>query len=377
LKRRGVEVHVAATGRDGLAALEAGAFDVVALDHYMPGQDGLEVLTLIRARPDPPPVVFVTGASESRIAVAALKAGAVDYVVKEIGGAFIELLEAAIRSALAGVQLRRAKAAADREIRAARDRFEALAAERQVLLREVNHRVGNSLQLVAAFLHLQSSTAVTPETRTALAEANRRVLAIAQVHRRLFASEDVSQVPLGAYLAGLVDDLRQSSDADGIGDCLSLETVEVMIDADSAVTIGIIVTELVINAMKYAYPQGRGPIRVRLTGPEALPPSPAAPGPADSGRHYRLAVEDEGVGKGETGKGETGKGEIGEATSAGLGRSIIKAMAAKLAGEVLYEACEPGTRAHMLFRLPMETGAGAGGPAHQQVALSRSALPLP
>ena len=210
LGRLGHAVETAEDGEAGLARLAAGGFDAVALDHYMPGRDGLDVLDAIRALPDAPPVIFVTGTSESRVAVSALKAGATDYVVKDVGGEFVELLDAAVRSAVAGVVLRRDKEAADRAIVEARDRFEALAAERQVLMREVNHRVGNSLQLVAAFLHLQAGGSASPETREALNEANRRVLAIAQVHRRLYTSDDVKTVALDSYLTALIEDLRES-----------------------------------------------------------------------------------------------------------------------------------------------------------------------
>ena len=164
LGRLGHHVEIATDGDAGLARIAGGGFDAVALDHYMPGRDGLDVLDAIKALPDPPPVIFVTGTSESRIAVSALKAGATDYVVKDVGGEFVELLEAAVRSSIAGVNLRREKEAADQAIVEARDRFEALAAERQVLMREVNHRVGNSLQLVAAFLHLQAHGSAAPES---------------------------------------------------------------------------------------------------------------------------------------------------------------------------------------------------------------------
>ncbi|RYB05114.1 response regulator [Lichenibacterium ramalinae] len=330
LGRLGHRVETAQDGDAGLVRLAAGGFDAVALDHYMPGRDGLDVLDAIRALPDPPPVIFVTGTSESRIAVSALKAGATDYVVKDVGGEFVELLEAAVRSAVAGVVLRREKEAADRAIVEARDRFEALAAERQVLMREVNHRVGNSLQLVAAFLHLQANGSASAETRDALNEANRRVLAIAQVHRRLYTSDDVKAVALDSYLSALVEDLRESSDGSSPRNQLSLSAAAVMIDADSAVTIGVIVTELVINALKYAYPGGSGPVRVRLEADEP------------DGR-YRLTVADDGVGKTEGGEVRSG------AASSGIGRTIIKAMASKLNTTVTYEDADAGTRAVMVF----------------------------
>ena len=339
LGRLGHAVEIAVDGDAGLARLAEGGFDAVALDHYMPGRDGLDVLDAVRALPDAPPVIFVTGTSESRIAVSALKAGAIDYVVKDVGGEFVELLDAAVRSAVAGVMLRRDKDAADRAIVEARDRFEALAAERQVLMREVNHRVGNSLQLVAAFLHLQANGSASPETREALNEANRRVLAIAQVHRRLYTSDDVKVVALDSYLAALIEDLRESSAASAGVNKLTLDAAPVMADADSAVTIGVIVTELVINALKYAYPGGSGPVRVKL---EEIDADDEGGG---DGRRCRLVVEDDGVGKSEAGVKRSGP------ASSGIGRTIIRAMASQLAATVSYDAAETGTRAVMAFAL--------------------------
>ena len=325
LAREGCSVEVAADADAGIARLARGGVDVVALDHFMPGRDGLDALGAIRAMPDPPPVIYVTAGADSRVAVAALKAGAADYVGKDIGGDFIELLRAAMVASLAQIRLRRAKDEAEAEVRASRDRFAALAAEREVLLREVNHRVGNSLQLVAAFLHLQSSSAASAETRSALAEANRRVLAVGQVHRRLYTSPNVNAVALDQYLSALIDDLRASNEADAVGDQISVDCHPVEIDPDSAVAVGVIVTELVINAFKYAYPDGDGPIRVALR--------------RGAGLDLTLSVEDDGVGKAATPK----------ANATGLGRTIIQAMATKLGARVEYAPRDQGTRALLLF----------------------------
>jgi len=84
LTRRGFRVTAAASGREGVELAMDGKFDVVTVDHYMPIQDGLETLLLLNAVPEPPPVVYVTGSEDSSVAVAALKAGAVDYVVKRV-----------------------------------------------------------------------------------------------------------------------------------------------------------------------------------------------------------------------------------------------------------------------------------------------------
>ena len=109
LQRQGYVVEIATDGASGLARIAQGGIDVVALDHYMPTQDGLETLTSIRALAEPPPVIYVTAMQEVRVAVAALKAGAADYVVKDAQGEFLPLLQRAIDATFEAVTLRRAK----------------------------------------------------------------------------------------------------------------------------------------------------------------------------------------------------------------------------------------------------------------------------
>lgn len=324
LERLGYAVETAPSGAAGLARIAAGGIDVVALDHFMPGQDGLSTLADIRRLPDPPPVVYVTGTQESRIAVAALKAGAVDYVIKEVQSDFIELLRSAIDAAMETVRMRRAHEAAEAEIRAARDRFEALAAERALLLREMNHRVGNSLQIIVSLLHVQASATDNKEVQDALQSARGRVAAVAQVHRRLYTSEDVANVALDLYLAALIEDLQVSARHEEVGVTLQVRSDPLEIDPDRAVAIGVIVTELVINASKYAYPSGSGPVRVDLTHKEG---------------EVRLDVADEGVGMPLEHKGT------------GLGNRIVRAMATKLGANLAFLPATPGTCVRLTFPL--------------------------
>src|ERR1700722_1153397 len=117
LGRPGYVVEIAGDGASGLVRIAQGGIDVVALDHYMPNQDGLEILAGIRDLAEPPPVIYVTAMQEGRVAGEALKAGAADYVVKDVQGEFLALLQRAIDAALDAVMLRRAKEAAEAESR--------------------------------------------------------------------------------------------------------------------------------------------------------------------------------------------------------------------------------------------------------------------
>src|SRR6476659_2950037 len=107
LTRLGFQVVRAASGSEGLDRLAQGGIDVIALDQYMPGLDGLETLERILAIPNAPPVVFVSDSQDSSIAVNALEAGGADYLVKDALGYFIPLLHVAVDTALQLARIRK------------------------------------------------------------------------------------------------------------------------------------------------------------------------------------------------------------------------------------------------------------------------------
>jgi two-component sensor histidine kinase/CheY-like chemotaxis protein len=322
LTRLGFKVVHAANGAEGLDRLAQGGIDVVALD--LPGLDGLETLERILAIPNTPPVVFVTAAQESNIAVTALKAGAADYLVKDTLGDFIPLLQVAVNGALRQARIQKARDDAEAEVHASRDRYAALAAERELLLREVNHRVGNSLQIIASLLHLQASSSTQEDVKAALTNAMGRVAAVAQVHRRLYTSHDLKSVVLNHYLDALLEDLRRSAEGNKMSR-LTLNAEPIEIDPDRAVAIGIIVNELVMNAVKYAYPGGAGPIHVDLNA---------------QGDDLVLSIADDGVGLNDV---------KADPRSTGMGQRIVTAMASKLNASVGRDPTYAGTRIVLRF----------------------------
>jgi two-component sensor histidine kinase len=318
LQRAGCTVTLASDGNSGIALARSCRFDVVALDHYMPGQDGLEVLAELRRQGKPPPVIFVTAAEEPRIAVTALKEGAADYVLKDVGGGFLHALSAAINRAIEQERWQREKEAAEEALRASRDRLEKLAARQAVLLREVNHRVANSLQLISSMLGMQARKLADPALQDILRRSMQRVEAVSLVHRRLYTSDDVEVVQMDQYLDGLVDEIRRVATADRQ---IDLEASPLRFEPDKAVPVGVIVNELVTNALKYAYPQGEpGRVRVSLTG---------APG-----QEAVLVVEDDGV----------GIGAPPSAKGSGLGTVIVRAMAQTLGATLTFDEAHAGTR---------------------------------
>lgn len=317
LQRRGYRVTPAEGGKAGLALAAAGGFDLVAVDHYMPGMDGLATLQALRALPDPAPVVYVTGSDEGRVAVAALKAGAADYVVKTIGDDFFDLLAASFAGVLDRTDLERAKARAEAELRASNARLEAL-------LREVNHRVANSLQLVAAMVRLQASQLADRGARDALEDTQRRIDAVAQVHRRLYTTSDIEQVDMRDYLDALVRELGETWTSDASPCRITLAAEPVRLPTDRAVSVGVIVTELVTNACKYAYDGCAGEVRVSLS--------------REGDDRFALAVEDDGCGM---------SPDLAP-RGTGLGAKLIRAMAQSLQAVLEYDPAHRGVRATLI-----------------------------
>jgi two-component sensor histidine kinase len=318
LTRRGHSVVTAENGREGIEKAREGDFEIIAVDHYMPVLDGLATLSELRKLPHCPPVVYVTGSEESRVAVAALKAGAFEYVVKTAGDDFVDLLEQAFTLALARVRLEGEKAAVEEELRGANERLE-------TLLKEVNHRVANSLQLVSTFVHMQSRGLQNEEAREALEDTQRRIQAIAQVHRKLYSSSDVESVEMKDYLAAIVQELQDTWSTPSAPRSICLTADPIRLKPDKAVSLGVIVNELVSNACKYAYdPDRPGEIRVNLsrTGEE----------------RFALSVEDDG----------RGMTNGAEPRGSGVGSRLIAAMAKSLSAKLDYDPEWTGVRARLV-----------------------------
>jgi two-component sensor histidine kinase len=327
LARHDIEVTVADSGVEGLRLAAEGDFEVVGLDHFMPGENGLDILAALSQLPSPPAVIYVTGSEDINIAVAALRAGASDFVVKDVQGSFLALLRKAIGTAMTQSHLRRAKEAAEAEMLAANERLEKLTAKQAILLHEMNHRIGNSLQLITSMIRLQASATRDTEAKEVLRQAAERVVAVAQVHQRLYTSDDVQHVQMQPYLAKLLED--QEMAARDRGCQISVDIEDVKLSTDRAISVGIIVTELVTNSLKYAYPGAGGAIRVRLT------PIPEA--------KLMLAVEDDGVGHAASQK------LASSIESTGVGSRIVDAMARGLGAQIAQDSDSRGFRSQLIF----------------------------
>ncbi len=201
---------------------------------------------------------------------------------------------------------------------------EALLQQKDLLMKEVDHRIQNSLQLVSAFLAMQARAAGPGEVSDHLREAQARLSAVAQVHRRLYRDDRVETIDLARYLEELAGDMKLSLGEEWASR-MRLDLAPVLIPSDRAVNVGLVMTELVINATKYAYDGLPGPIAIVLE---------------QHRNRLRLIVADE------------GRGKVGD--KAGFGSRMMAAMVARLNGEIEQDDNQPGLRA--ILTAPIQEG---------------------
>jgi two-component sensor histidine kinase len=189
---------------------------------------------------------------------------------------------------------------------------EELLRQKEVLLRELEHRVANSLQIIASIWLLKARTVTSEETRQHLRDAHQRVMALAAVQGHLHGSERHDQIEIGPYLSRLCESLAASM----IGGSRPI-SLQVLIDGATAVSakavsLGLIVTELVINALKHAFPDDRQDGRVVVSY-------------QIDGSGWKLVVSDNGIGKPDA---------AATPAKGGLGTTLVKALAQDLDAEV-------------------------------------------
>jgi PAS domain S-box-containing protein len=154
--------------------------------------------------------------------------------------------------------------------------------EKEILLREVHHRVKNNLQVVSSLLGLQEADASSLEECARLRDTRSRVGSMALVHEMLYQSKQLSHIAADEYVRGLAAGLFRAYAIDSGRVTLHVDAVDVSLDIDEAIPFGLILNELLTNCLKHAFPAGRGRIEVVV--------SPAGEG------YVRLLVRDDGVG---------------------------------------------------------------------------------
>ena len=189
---------------------------------------------------------------------------------------------------------------------------EELLEQQKILLREMRHRIANSLQIIASILLLKAGAVSSEETKNELRAAHQRVMSVATVQGHLQASDGIEQIEMGPYLAKLSAGLAASMVGPEQHIEIAVVANEGTLPTSHAVSIGLIVTELIMNAIKYAFPKKRTSARIRVTFEKAK-------------LDWKLTVSDNGAGRLHI--------KVSDA-STGLGTALIGALAKQLKAQI-------------------------------------------
>jgi len=275
------------------AALALKDVDVVLTDYQLHWGDGLEILKAYRSHLPHIPVIMFTDTGSEEIAVEGMKAGVSDYILKSN----LHRLPLAIKESIATVRRRQAHAEAAAALRRAKEDLErqfedrsrelqelndrlraeldvcrqveaqlyAAFGEKELLLRELHHRVKNNLQVISSLLGLQADVLDDPRVLAIFEDSQRRIQAMAIIHESLYQSTDLARLNAADYLQRLSTRL---CDAYGTTDdriTLEIHADEVWLEVNTAIACGLILQELLSNSFKHAFPAGRvGEIHITL-----------------------------------------------------------------------------------------------------------------
>ncbi len=343
LRQRGYLVQTAQDGQEGLRIFHDQHPNVLLCDLRMPGMDGIEVIKAIRKTDTRTPIIVVSGAGVLSDAISALRHGAWDFVTKPI--LEMGVLEHSIESVLERARLlqeneeyhlhleERVKSqtkllrAEIEERERTEVRLKEMLGERDVLLKEVHHRVKNNLQLVSSLLSLNSRFSSNSEVRRILLESRNKIRSMWLAHELLYSSAELSRIRLPDYFRKIVN-LLAGSGLEAQDLKFNVDVDDIRISISLAIPCGLIVTELVTNAMRHAF-DGRQTGSVGLTA-------------RSKDNNLTIELIDDGIGFPE-GKGLN--------TTETLGLQIVKRLVAQLHGEIELQSASGRTRIQVVFPL--------------------------
>lgn len=353
-----IELVKVGSGPEALKALlEPEDFALIFMDVRMPGLDGFDVASIIRQREKCAqiPIIFLTayGTNETGM-FKGYSLGAVDFLVKPVApeilksklSVFVDLYkknkiltiqeemlrrshdELEIRVQERTSELHRVNQELMGEIAERSRAEEALKVslrEKEVLLREIHHRVKNNLQIVSSILNLQGNYITDRKSLEMFADSQSRIKSIALIHELLYQNEDLAQTNFREYLYSLVTNLMRTYRVNSQIN-FDIDADPVHLSLDSAIHCGLIVTELVTNSLKYGF-TGReeGTIFISIK---------------DRGDLFVLSVGDDGVGFPE---------DFDYRRSESLGLQLVNTLSEQIGGRLELEGGE-GTKFTLAFK---------------------------
>lgn len=242
------------TEKDFIRELDDLRPDVILVDHSLPQFDGVSALEITKRRSPLTPFIFVSGKIGDEFAVDMLKKGATDYVFKNNLTKLVPAIKRAIAERNELEELKRSKIELQNALK-----------EKEMLLKEIHHRVKNNLMIISNLLELQSYYVRDKADLNVFRESKTRADSMALIHERLYQSTDLKSIDIGDYIRNLAADIFDTYVIDPDQINLMVHVDDIRLDTNTAIPLGLIINELLTNSLKYAFPNDKkGKITIEL-----------------------------------------------------------------------------------------------------------------
>jgi two-component sensor histidine kinase len=314
------------------AALDDRPWDLIIADHRLPEFDAPAALLVLHQSGLDIPFIVVSAAMGEELAVAVMRAGAQDYLLKND----LARLAPAVEREMEDARTRRGRDQAVQALNESEERFTVQGAaldrqtellhQRETMLREIHHRVKNNMQVMSSLLSLQSRVVANLDTSRMLKENQNRIQSMALLHELLYQSDDLAVVDFSKYIRRMVEHLFLSYGTDCRQIRLHSEMDPIGLELDDALPCGLLISEVVSNCLKHGFPEHRaGEVRILLRRPSATT--------------VALSISDNGVGLPD---------RMDWTTSRSLGLRLVRALAEQLRANLNIRS-QGGTEVHLVF----------------------------
>ena len=237
------------TEKDFIRELDEFKPDVILADHSLPHFDGISALEIAKKSSSQTPFIFVSGKIGNEFAVDMLKNGAKDYVFKNN---LTKLVPAIKRALTERDELE--------ELMSSRNQLQEALKDKEVLIKEIHHRVKNNFMMISNLLELQSYYIKDKVDFDLFRDSKRRADSMALIHEKLYQSTDLKRIEFGEYIQDLTTDIFDTYNISPDQIKLIINVEDIMLNINTGIPLGLIINELLTNSLKYAFPDDRNGI---------------------------------------------------------------------------------------------------------------------
>jgi two-component sensor histidine kinase len=316
---------IAENGQEGLELYKKYAPDLIITDISMPIMDGLEMIRYIKTDNPEVRVIVMSAYSIKEYFLEAINLGVNGYLIKPVEA---KKLFSLIDDLSGTILLKRELEAKEMERRAAEEGLKKSLDEKEILLKEVHHRVKNNMQIISSILKMQQRQVDDPRLKEVLEESQNRIHSMALVHENLYSNENLSKILFSNYVKSMAGNLARTFSRSQNNIQLEFDIEDVYMPLDTGIPCGLIINELLSNSFKYAFPDSNsGVIRIQLKN--------------IGHDNFEMEVSDNGIGI---------NGGFNIENSKSLGMKIVTKLVQQIEGTLNYDFSK-GTKFKIKFKI--------------------------